>query len=92
MDLGEKLKELRNRQRWSLTETAKALKVSLTTYREWEEGRKIPAERLVSLASLHSISVSELLGQKQIANEELARALTCFEAGVAHVRKALSHL
>ncbi len=92
MDLGKTLKNLRNKKGWSLTETAKELRVSLTTYREWEEGRKIPADKLVSLAALHSISVSELLGQKQVVNTELASALQCFETGIAHVRKALSHL
>ena len=92
MGLGKALKELRNKRGWTLTETAKALKVSLTTYREWEEGRKLPADKLVSLAALHSISVSELLGQRQLSNEELARALSCFETGIAHLRKAISNL
>lgn len=92
MGLGARLKELRNKKSWSLTKTAEALGVSVTTYREWEEGRKIPVERLVSLAGLHSTSVSELLGQKQVANEQLALALKCFESGIDHVRKALAQL
>jgi len=68
------------------------LGVSVTTYREWEEGRKIPVERLVSLAELHSTSISDLLGQKQLANEELAMALKSFANGIDHVRKALAQL
>jgi transcriptional regulator with XRE-family HTH domain len=87
MGLSRRLKELRNNRDWSLTKTAEALGVSVTTYREWEEGRKIPVERLASLAELHGTSISDLLGKKQVVNEELAMALSVLKpASVMCVR------
>lgn len=92
MKLATKLKQLRIEKSWSLATAARRLSVPVSTYKEWEMGRKIPVDQLVNLAALHSTSVSNLLGQKQISNEELAKGLLALEAAMAHVKKAISHL
>ncbi|MEK6773828.1 MAG: helix-turn-helix transcriptional regulator [Bdellovibrionota bacterium] len=92
MKLAVKLKQLRVQKSWSLATTARSLGVPASTYKEWELGRKIPVDQLVNLAGLHSTSVSNLLGQKQISNEELAKGLLALEAAMIHVKKAISHL
>ena len=92
MKLGTKIKSLRQAKSWSLSETAARLKTSVSTYRDWEDGRKIPAEMLVAIAALHGSSVSALLGQKQRANEELALGIMALEKALEHIRSALSKL
>lgn len=92
MNLATKLKQLRIQKSWSLAGTARRLGVPVSTYKEWELGRKIPVEQLVNLAGLHSTSVSQLLGQKQNSNEELAKGLLALETAMTHVKKAISYL
>lgn len=92
MNLSKKLKELREAKAWSLVDTAKRAQVPISSYRGWEEGRKVPVEMLVKLAEIHGISISHLLGERQVSNQELAQAMSCFERGMEHLKKAISRL
>lgn len=92
MTLEQKLKELRAGKGWSLTRTAKKLNVSLTTYREWEAGRRPPIERLIQICALYTMSISELLGQKTLAHQELAKAIELFEGALSCLKGAMARL
>ena len=91
-NLAAELIRLRVQKGWSQSHIARLLKVSVTTYREWEKGRSVPVEVLMDLSELYGISLSSLLGKRQAANEELALALKSFEVGIKHIHSALAKL
>lgn len=90
--LTENLKICRDRKGWSQIKAAKKIGVSNSTYRGWEEGRRIPSEVIPAVALAFETSVSALLGMRQEANEELAQAILCLEDGFEHIKKALAKL
>jgi transcriptional regulator with XRE-family HTH domain len=92
MSLGQQLKEMRKNRGWSIVETAEKIQVPVSSYRGWEEGRRFPVEMLWRLAEIYGISISQLLGQRRLSNQELAQAMTCFEEGMIHLRRAISQL
>ena len=47
-----------------MTEVAKLIEVSVSTYRDWEYGRKIPAKYRGRIATTLSASVGDLTGEK----------------------------
>ena len=59
--LGERLRHLRNKQNLTASEVAQAIRVSVSTYREWENGRSIRGEPYVELAKILQVSIPELL-------------------------------
>lgn len=59
--LGNRLRHLRNNQGLSASEVAYALGVSVSTYREWENGRAIRGEPYIELAKILQVTLSELL-------------------------------
>jgi transcriptional regulator with XRE-family HTH domain len=64
-DLGKRLISLRLQKDLSISEVAKKLEVSPSTYREWEQGRQIQGEPYQKLALLFEVSLTELLtGQR----------------------------
>ena len=63
--LGQRLKRLREEKAISIKEVAEKIGVPLTTYREWEHGRKIVGEPYAALANLLGVSIYELItGEK----------------------------
>tara|TARA_B110000908_G_C10095609_1_gene376145 strand:- start:303 stop:590 length:288 start_codon:yes stop_codon:yes gene_type:complete len=62
IDIGKKLHELRKKNNLSISECAKKIGVSPSTYRDWEYGRAISGEPYIKIATLFSISLSELFG------------------------------
>lgn len=62
MSFHKRLKHLREKQGVSPTQMAKELKVSLSTYRDWEYGRKITGEPYLKIASVLGVGLNELLG------------------------------
>ncbi len=88
--LSESLKQVREQKNLSQVQAAKKIGVSNSTYRGWEEGRKVPAEQMAQIALAFETSVSALLGLRRESNEELAKAIACFNQGFEHVKKALS--
>lgn len=83
------LQELRQKKKWSLAQAAKRLGVPTSTYREWEAGRRIPAEALLKLSSVFGVSVSNLLGQVDERSEKLKKSVYYLEAALELVREAL---
>ena len=62
MTFGKRLKSLRIKKGLSISECAKALSVSPSTYREWEYGRSIIGEPYPKMAELFEVSLSDLFG------------------------------
>jgi transcriptional regulator with XRE-family HTH domain len=59
--LGVRLKRLREQRKLSVADTATALSISPSTYREWEYGRAILGEPYKELAKVFNVSLTELL-------------------------------
>ena len=87
MKLGSKIRGLRLETRMTIKEVAQGLEVSPSTYRDWEYGRKIPAEYLPRLASVLQVSTEELIGSKVAVGGELVEAISCIEKGLRLLRK-----
>ena len=66
MNIGKKIRDLRLQRRMKMTEVAKLIEVSVSTYRDWEYGRKIPAKYLGKIARALSTSVGTLTDEKRI--------------------------
>lgn len=68
--LSDRLRRLRTLKGFSVKEVAEQIKVPLTTYREWEHGRKIVGEPYVELARVFEVSVYEMItGEKTLSND-----------------------
>ena len=65
MEFGKNLKKLREKRGLSISECAKVLSVSPSTFRDWEYGRSISGEPYLKLAELFNISLSELFGHER---------------------------
>lgn len=87
-ELAERLKRLRLKRGLSVTEVARAIGVATSTYREWEQGRKIKGEPYQKLAELFEVALSELLtgfgGKKAILED-----LRVIEKAVERIRMHL---
>lgn len=62
IETGKRLRLYRNRAKVSAQAAANAVGVSVSTYRDWENGRMIMGEPYIELAKLFGISVADLLG------------------------------
>jgi transcriptional regulator with XRE-family HTH domain len=70
-------------------EVASALGVPVTTYREWEYGRKIVGEPYAALAQIFEISVYELITGEKISNEEIAINIKVIETALYKIKQQL---
>lgn len=69
INLGEKLKELRNQNNYSQNALAEELGVSRQTVSYWETGKtQPPVEILITLCKLYQISLDELVGIESTEN------------------------
>lgn len=55
MKITQKIRQLRKERKMTLKETAKLLCVPVSTYRDWEYGRKIPADAAIKLAEVFDV-------------------------------------
>lgn len=63
--IGQRIKRLRLKQELSINEVARRAIVPVSTYREWENGRKIKGEPYVKIAEALNVTLIELLtGEK----------------------------
>ena len=61
INIGERLKQLREKQSLTVNEFAKKAGIPSSTYKEWEQGRQIRGEPYAQLAAVCQISVQELI-------------------------------
>lgn len=66
MDVGKRLKELREEMGMSQAEIAKKMGVARTTYLKWENGENKPSRKLNQLSQLFNVSVDYLLCRSDI--------------------------
>ncbi len=71
--LADRLKKYREAKKMSVSEVAKRVGVSQSTYREWEYGRKIKGEPYLRLAETLGVSLNTLLTgeESKLENEFL---------------------
>ncbi|WAH35000.1 helix-turn-helix domain-containing protein [Alicyclobacillus dauci] len=63
MDLPKRLKELRTKRDWSISEVADKLMIAKSTYAGYEYGRRdVPNELLPKIAELYHVPTDYLLG------------------------------
>lgn len=74
MNFGERLQKLRISRSLSVSDMARKLSISLSTYRDWEYGRGIRGEPYILMAKVLKVSLSELLtGKKPSLDIKLAQ-------------------
>lgn len=87
--LGKRLRRLRRDRGLSISDIAKIISVSESTYREWEYGRAIRGEPYGKLAAALNMSISELLfGEKQ-GEKNIESLLLQIEQTVQKIRRYL---
>lgn len=62
--LAQRIKKARSAAGMSMKQVAAKLHVPTSTYRDWEYGRKIPADKLPGIAKALSLSIGELMDSK----------------------------
>ena len=83
MSLGERLRYLRTQRNLSISEVARYVGVSVSTYREWEYGRGIKGEPYLKLAILFDVNLTYLLTGK---DSEVFEQLEEIEKIVRNIR------
>ncbi len=93
MSIGERLKKLRLQRKMKVSECAEFLEVSLSTYREWENGRAITGEPYPKLAKLFGVSISDLFGlEPEVITEKLNEIERVSNELMFHVKNLKSRL
>lgn len=87
MSIGNKIRSLRLKNRMTIKEIATQVGVPSSTYRDWEYGRKISAEKLQNLANAFEVSVSELMNGDKDDRKELKKAIQLVEEALHILRK-----
>jgi transcriptional regulator with XRE-family HTH domain len=90
--IGTRIRNFRLRRKLTVTECAQQLKVSPSTFREWEYGRAIQGEPYVELASLLDVSLHELLTGRKTHGASSLEELSEIERRLGKVRKSLLSL
>lgn len=72
--LSSRLVSLRKQKGLTMREAARRVGVSVSTYRDWEYGRKIPACKIVSISKALRVTVNQILGVRDEPNRENLRA------------------
>lgn len=83
MSLGERLRTLRTEKKLSISEVARHVGVSVSTYRDWEYGREIKGEPYLKLATLLNVNLTYLLTGK---DSEVFKELEEIESIVKNIR------
>lgn len=89
-DFGKKLRSLREERRLTMKEVAEQAGVSLSTYREWEYGRKILGEPYVKIAEALGVSVGELLSGKKPTKQGVMDELRALEVHLQNLKRELA--
>ena len=85
--LGKRLKRLRTLKDLSIKEVALRVGVPQTTYREWENDRKIVGEPYVELAKVFETSVYELITGEARTDQALIASLSNIELEVKKMKE-----
>lgn len=89
MKLAQKIRQLRIERKMTLKETAKYLGVPVSTYRDWEYGRKMPADAILKLAETFDVPMSAFSKREKSPGADLQRAIDLMEEALRIVRNAI---
>ena len=84
-EFNKRLKKLREEKGITPKAMAEKLEVSVSTYRDWEYGRKITGEPYVKISEVLNIGLGELFGKSVSDYSE-------FKEAIKSVREALNRL
>lgn len=87
--LGVRLRRLRNGKNLSVKDVAENLGIPTTTYREWENGRKIVGEPYIGLSKLFDVSVYELITGEKVTASEFVTSIDLIEEELRKIKKYL---
>ena len=87
MTISEKMKKRRIQLNLRPKDIAKKVGVAESTYRDWENGRKIQGEPYTLIADALEISVLELLGIETTKFHQLMLEISELERHVKNIRK-----
>lgn len=87
--LGDRLKRLRKSKFISVKELSDKIGVPLTTYREWEHGRKIVGEPYIELSRALEVSVYELITGEKNSASDLLKSVEAIENEIKKVKENL---
>lgn len=65
MSVGQLMKQARMIKKLSAKEVAQQLEIAESTYRDWENGRKIQGEPYLDISRVLDIPLGELIGAEQ---------------------------
>lgn len=88
MKLAQKIRQLRLERKLTLKETAKCLNVPVSTYRDWEYGRKMPADVILKLAEIFGVPMTAF-AKRELPGADLQRAIDLMEEALRIVRSAV---
>lgn len=74
-NFGLRLKKLRTDKSLTVKEMAKRAGIPISSYREWEQGRKILGEPYPKMANALGVSLGELFGMQNVEQKEVLGAL-----------------
>lgn len=87
--LGERLKKLREKKGLTVKDVSDKIEVPITTYREWEHGRKIVGEPYIQLSKVFEISVYELITGEKASSTELFKSVEVIEIELKKIKQNL---
>lgn len=87
--LGDRLKKLREKKGLSVKEVSDKIGVPLTTYREWEHGRKIVGEPYIELSKVFEVSIYELISGEKSSSTDLVKSVETIELELKKIKENL---
>ncbi len=89
---GQRLKKLRLKAGLSQKQVAERARISASTYRDWEYGKKIKGEPYIDLARALNVSITELFTDKNLVASKVHHELREIERLVESIRKTVATL
>ncbi len=89
MKIAQRIRQIRLEKKMTLKEAARLLGVPTSTYRDWEYGRKIPAEIISRLADVYDLPISVFTMKTKIGQSELFKAVSLMEEALQIVKRAI---
>lgn len=88
MKLEKRIRHIREKKKMTMKEVARKIGVSVSTYRDWEYGRKIPASRIPKIAEALGVTTGKLLGElEQLRADNLEHTISLLEEALKNLRK-----
>jgi transcriptional regulator with XRE-family HTH domain len=84
-----RLRRLRDEKKLTVKHVAEFLNIPTTTYREWENGRKIVGEPYIELSKLFNISVHELISGEKNTDQAAYKSIELIQSELSKLKQHL---